>query len=105
MNRVTLTGRIANELELRYTVDQKVILSFGLAVPRDKEKTDFINLIAFSKSAELINAYCKKGDKILISGSIRVSSYETKNSEKRNRTYVVVNQVEFLETRKEKEYE
>lgn len=102
MNRVDLIGRISNDLELRYTQNNKEVLSFSLAVNRDKENTDFIRVATFGNTAKLINDYCKKGDKIAVEGSLRVTNYEDKNGNKRTDCNVLANRIEFLEPKKEK---
>lgn len=101
MNRVDLIGRISNDIELRYTTNNIEVVSFNLAVNRDKDNTDFIKINAFSGTAKLIDSYCKKGDKIAIEGSLRVSSYDDKNGNKRTDYNVLANRVEFLESKKE----
>lgn len=102
MNRVDLIGRISNDLELRYTQNNKEVLSFSLAVNRDKENTDFIRVTTFGNTAKLINDYCKKGDKIAVEGSLRVSNYEDNNGNKRTDYSVLANRIEFLESKKER---
>lgn len=101
MNRVDLIGRISNDIELRYKTNNIEVVSFNLAVNRDKDNTDFIKINAFSGTAKLIDSYCKKGDKIAIEGSLRVSSYNDKNGNKRTDYNVLANRVEFLESKKE----
>ena len=101
MNRIDLIGRISNDIELRYTQNNVEVVSFNLAVNRDKDNTDFIKINAFSGTAKLIDDYCKKGDKIAIEGSLRVSNYEDKNGNKRTDYNVLANRVEFLESKKE----
>lgn len=102
MNRVDLIGRISNDIELRYTQKNVEVVSFNLAVNRDKDNTDFIKINAFSGTAKLINDYCKKGNRIAIEGSLRTSIYEDKNGKKRIDYNVLANRVEFLESKKEK---
>ena len=77
------------------------ILNFGLAVQRDKEVTDFINISAFGKTAQLINKYCKKGDKLLIEGNLRQQNYTDKDGKNRSVTSVNVDKVEFISAKKE----
>ena len=102
MNRVDLIGRIANDLELRYTGNNKEVMSFNLAVNRDKDNTDFIKVATFKNTAKLINDYCKKGDRIAVEGSLRVSNYEDNNGNKRTDYSVLANRIEFLESKKER---
>lgn len=100
MNKIIVSGRICNDLELRYTSNEKEYCSFSLAVPRDKEHTDFIRIATFGGTAKLLHQYCKKGDKILVEGAITTSQYE-KDDVKRTDYSVMANRIEFIETRKE----
>ena len=105
MNRVDLIGRISNDIELRYTQNNVEVVSFNLAVNRDKDNTDFIRINAFSGTAKLIDDYCKKGDRIAVEGTLRTSNYEDKNGNKRIDYNVLANRVEFLESKKEPKQE
>lgn len=110
MNNVVLTGRIAKDLELKYTQNGKAYCRFTLAVDRgmSKEKkqeaeangqptVDFINCVAWGKVAETINRYTAKGKKILVNGSIETGSYTAQDGSKRYTTDVLVNRIEILE--------
>lgn len=104
MNKIIVTGRICNDLELRYTASDKEYCGFSLAVPRDKEHTDFIRVATFGGTAKLINDYCKKGDKILVEGSLTTSQYE-KDGHKVYDVSIMANRIEFLEQRREETQE
>ena len=110
MNTVILMGRIAKDLELRYTQNGKAYCRLTLAVDRgmSKEKkqeveekgqptADFINCVAWNKLAETINRYSGKGKKILVEGSIQTGSYTAEDGSKRYTTDVLVNRAEILE--------
>lgn len=110
MNNVILTGRIAKDLELKYTQNNKIYCRFTLAVDKgmSKEKkqeaeakgqqtADFINCIAWKKTAETLQKYTAKGKKILVYGSIETGSYTAQDGSKRYTTDVLVNRVEILE--------
>ena len=100
MNLVVLTGRLTREPELKYGKSGVAYLKFSLAVNRMKKEdpTDFINCAAFGKTAELIGEYVKKGNQLGVQGRMQVSSYEV-NGEKKNNTEVVVDRIEFLESK------
>lgn len=100
MNRIIASGRICNDLELRYTTSQKEYCGFNLAIPRDKEHTDFIKIATFGGTAKLLHQYCKKGDKILVEGAITSSQYE-KEGIKITDYSIIANRIEFIETKKE----
>jgi single-strand DNA-binding protein len=99
-NLVVLTGRLTAEPDLKYTQSGKTVAKFSLAVGRiKKEETDFINCVAWEKTAELVGQYLGKGSKCLVYGSIRTGSYE-KEGQKIKTFDVWVNTVEFLDNNK-----
>lgn len=109
MNSVSLMGRLTRDPELRYTANtQMAILRFNVAVDRrlSKEKrmeaennnqptADFINCIAFGKTAEIIGQYFGKGNKIAVTGHIQTGSYE-KDGQRIYTTDVVVDSFDFV---------
>lgn len=110
MNNVILTGRIAKDLEIRYTQTGTAYCRLTLAVDRgmSKEKkqeaeakgqptADFINCVAWNKLAETINRYSGKGKKILVEGSIQTGSFTAEDGSKRYTTDILVNRAEILE--------
>lgn len=76
MNNIVLIGRITKDPELKYTNNGKGNTRFTLAVQRNKEETDFINCVAWEKTAENIAEYFKKGSQIAVQGAIRTGNYE-----------------------------
>ena len=100
MNKVMLVGRLTKMPELKEVKDNKVC-EFTLAVNRDKEKADFINCVVWNSQAENLCKYQDKGSLISVFGELRVDSYEIEGN-KRYKTYVMVNNIEFLESKKEK---
>ena len=99
MNNVNLVGRFTKDLELKYSGEGKAILKSSVAVSRTKDVTDFINIVAFGKTAELIAGYHKKGDLIALSGSIWTGSYE-KEGQRVYTFEVCVNQITFVKPAK-----
>ena len=97
MNVVILMGRMTRDPELKYTSGGKAYTSFTLAVQKMKDDAEFIDCIAWEKTAETIAEYFRKGNRILVQGRLSVSSYE-QNGEKRRMTRVVVNSFEFVES-------
>ena len=95
MNISSIIGRLTKETSLSYTPTGTALLKNGVAVRRDKERTDFINIVAFGKTAELIANHFKKGDQIGINGSIITGSYE-KDGKKIFTTDVMVNSITFI---------
>lgn len=108
MNHVILTGRLTKDPEIRYTDSNKAVATFTLAVDdgkgRDGErKAQFIPVVAWEKTAELIDQHFKKGDPLTVIGRITVRNYTTKEGDRRYVTEVVASGIEFPFTRKDKE--
>jgi len=105
MNKVILMGRMTKDPEVRYTDGGASIARFSLAVDRRykqegaEQTADFINCIAFGKTAEFIEKYFYKGSKAVIEGRIQTGSYTNKDGQKVYTTDVVVEQVEFAESK------
>lgn len=99
MNKVILKGRLTREVETRYAQgnEEMAISRISIAVNRKgKDKgADFINCVAFGKSAEFLQKYFTKGQEILISGRIQVNGYTDKDGNKRTSTDVVIEEIEF----------
>ena len=100
MNKIILVGNIANDIELRYTKDNRPVATFHLAVSRIGEGTDFLPIVVWGKLAENVYDYCQKGSKILVEGRVQTRTYDN-NSEKRYITEVLSERIEFL-SKKEK---
>ena len=98
MNVVILIGRLTRDPELKFGQSGKAYSRFSLAVdnPFKKEEPDFINCVAFGKTAELIGEYLRKGKKVAVNGKLQMNRFET-NGEKRTSYDVLVGTVEFLE--------
>ena len=97
-NKVFLTGRVTREWEIRATSNGTTIARNSIAVDSgygDNKRTDFINLTAFGKTAETLEKYGFKGQKMLIEGRIQTGSYE-KDGVKRSTTDIIIDRSEFL---------
>lgn len=104
INLCVLIGRTTRDPELRRTGNGTAVTSFTLAVNRDfktndGQEADFIQCVAWKKTAELLEQYVHKGDKIAVNGSIRTRNYEDSHGRTVYITEVLVNHVEFLETK------
>ena len=105
MNIVILNGRLVRDPELKFGQSGKAYSRFSIAVDRpfqssDKntQTVDFINCVAFGKTAEFIGEYFRKGRKILLNGRLQMSQYESEG--KKITTYVVIaDSVEFGEAK------
>ena len=101
MNKAVLTGRLARDPEVRATKEGLVIARFTLAVDRKKdEKADFFNLTAFGKTGEFVEKYLKKGTKINVIGRLQNDEYTNRDGQKVTSTIIIVDEVEFCESKK-----
>lgn len=102
MNLVVLIGRLTRDPELKFGQSGKAYSRFSLAVDRpfSKGEADFINCVAFGKTAELIGEYLRKGRKVAVNGRLQMNRYEV-NGEKRTSYDVLVESMEFVEGRGE----
>lgn len=100
INKVIYMGRIATELQLRKSSNDKSYIFFNIAVPRkyDKEKTDFINCVAWNKQAESLVKYQNKGNLITVEGS--TETYKKNNI---NMSRCLVENIVFIESKKTSE--
>lgn len=106
MNKWTGIGRLTRDPEVRYTQGDKptAIARYTLAVDRKYKKegeqsADFIPCVAFGKSAEFVEKYCKKGTKLAVVGRIQTGSYTNKDGQKVYTTDVMIEEQEFAESK------
>lgn len=106
MNKVILMGRLTRDPEIRYTQGENAtaIARFNLAVDRKYKRegeptADFISCVAFGKTAEFIEKYCRQGTKLVVEGRIQTGSYTNNDGQKVYTTDVVVENVEFAESK------
>ena len=97
MNIAILMGRLTRDPELKYTSNGKAYTTFTLAVQKTKDEAEFIDCVAWEKTAETIAEHFRKGNKILVQGRLNVSTYE-KDRENRKITRVMVYSFEFVES-------
>ena len=106
MNKVILVGNLTKEPEVRKSQSGKSVARMSIAVNQgygEKQKTDFFNLVAWDKTADLCEKYLNKGSKILVEGRIKNNNYE-KDGAKHYGVDVIVETVEFMD-RKKKDYD
>ena len=106
MNKAALTGRLTKDPTTKYTAgeNQMCITRFTLAVNRrgsknEDQKADFISCVAFGKTGEFAEKYAKKGMKFDIVGHIQTGSYKKENGDTVYTTDVVVEDMEFGESK------
>lgn len=110
INKVFLIGYSCGDPTVRYSGDIGVA-NINLAVRRrsakkddpDKQTTDFIRCVAFGKTAEIVESYVKKGSRISVVGRIQTGSYNNKEGQKVYTTDVVIEELEFLDSKKSDE--
>lgn len=102
MNSVQLIGRLTRDPQVTYKEDRSVAFArFSIAIDRGKDRNgedrgaDFPSIVAFGKTAELVDKYVHKGKLVGITGRIQTGSYE-KDGQKVYTTDVVADRVEFL---------
>jgi single-strand DNA-binding protein len=97
-NRAVLVGRLTRDPEIKYTPQGTQLAKFSLAVDRARQKgeTDFINITAWGKLAEICGQYLSKGKLVLIEGEIRTRSYETQDGQKRSSFEINANSMQML---------
>lgn len=107
MNKTILMGRLTRDPEIRTAAGESgtVIARFTLAVNRrfrrdGEASADFINCVAFGKTAEFIEKYINKGRQICVSGRIQTGSYTNRDGQKIYTTEVVVEEVDFADSRR-----
>lgn len=105
MNNVILMGRLTRDPELKYSQAGKAYCRFTVAINRDfnKDEADFINCLAFGKTAETIAEWLGKGRRIALQGRIQTGNYENKNGDKVNTFEVVADRFEFVDSAKSEE--
>ena len=110
MNKAILMGRLTRDPEVRYSQgqngEQMAIARYTHAVDRktkkagDQQTADFINCVAFGKSAEFAEKYLKQGTKMVVEGHIQTGSYTNKDGQKVYTTDIIVDVQEFAESKK-----
>ena len=101
-NNVNFIGRFTKDPELKKAGDNSVV-NFSLARNRDfskdKDAVDFVDFVAWGKTAETIVKYFKKGNRIGVSGNIQTRTYENRNGAKVKVTEVYVESIEFIDSK------
>ena len=104
MNKVILMGRLAKDVEMRYTQSGKNVATFVLAVerlvgkdaPADTPKADFIPIVAWNKIADVAGNYLRKGRQVLIEGRMQVRNYDAQGGSKRYVTEVITEKIDLI---------
>lgn len=108
MNKVILMGRLTRDPDIKCTQNeqQTAVARFTLAVDRrfkrqgEDQAADFINCVAFGKTAEFVEGYLKQGTKVVGCGRIQTGSYTNKEGQRVYTTDVVIEELEFAESKR-----
>ena len=105
-----LIGNVGQDPELRYTPDGNPVANFSIAVNRRrkvgdefKDETEWFNIVCFSRTAENVNQYLSKGQKVYVEGSFQSNEYVGQDGNQRKSFEVIANDVTFLSTKSEAE--
>ena len=102
INKVILMGRLTRDPEMRHTNSGTPVTTFSIAIDNgygDNKRTDFVNCLAWNKTAEFVTKYFAKGKMIIVIGRITTRSWETQDGKRAYATEVVANEVSFGETK------
>lgn len=106
-NRWVGVGRLTKDVELRFTPQGVAIANFTVAINRTfknangEYEADFINVVAFKKTAENVANYTKKGSLVAVDGRIQTRNYENNEGKRVYVTEIVADSIQFLESKKQ----
>lgn len=107
INKVILMGRLTADPELKTSANNVPVTRFTIAVNRNyqsknsERKTDFIDCVAFNQRAEFLSKYFRKGSAIIAFGSLSVDSWKDKDGNNRVSTRVIVDEIQFGESKRD----
>jgi single-strand DNA-binding protein len=107
INKVTLIGNLGKDPELRYTSSGVAVATFSLATNESwkdqdgnlQDKTQWHNIVAWKKLAEICGEYLKKGAKVYLEGRLQYRTYDDKNGVKKYITEIVLEEMLMLDSR------
>lgn len=103
LNQVIIMGRLTRDPESRTTQSGEDVTSFSVACERDtaKRETDFIDIVAWRKTAEFVQRYFRKGDMIAVSGRLQIREWTDKAGAKRRNAEVVADHAYFAASKRQ----
>ena len=104
INKAILMGRLTRDPELRHTGSGTPVCSFSIVINSgsgENQTTDYINCVAWNKTAEFVSKYFDKGRMIAVIGRIQTRSWEGQDGKKNYATEVVASEVSFGDSKKE----
>ena len=104
VNKCIFIGRLTDDPSVRYMPNGDPVANFSIAVNekyKDKngeqrEKTEYIRIVAYRRTAEIIGQYCKKGDQIYIEGKLQTRKWTDKNGQDHYTTEIIADQMQML---------
>ena len=102
LNKGILMGRLTRDPEMRHTNSGTPVTTFSIAIDNgygDNKRTDFVNCLAWNKTAEFVTKYFAKGKMIIVIGRIATRSWETQDGKRAYATEVIANEVNFGESK------
>lgn len=101
LNKVFLMGRMVRDPEERRTANGKAVTNFTVAVDRDRdrEQTDFIDVVAWNGTAEFVSKYFRKGSMVILSGRLQMRKWEDRDGNTRTSYEVLADQIYFGEAK------
>lgn len=101
LNKVVIIGRFTRDIELKQTQNGKSVMSASIACNRDytsgdHPEADFIDIVAWEKTAEFLSKYFAKGSEVCIEGRLQTRNWEDKDGNKRKSVEIVVEKAHFV---------
>ena len=110
LNHIVLMGRLTRDPELRYTQSQLPVVSFSIACDRDfggrdgaEKQTDFIDIVAWRSTAEIVSKFFTKGSMAVVSGRLQIRDWTDREGNKRRSAEVVADNVYFGDSKRREE--
>ena len=107
LNKAILMGRLTSDPELRSTPQNRTVASFTIACERDfkgpngERQTDFLDIVAWGKTAEFVSRYFTKGQLVAVAGRIQTRTWTDKQENKRKNVEVLAEEVHFAEPKRD----
>jgi single-strand DNA-binding protein len=109
LNKVMVIGNLGRDPEMRYTPSGRPVTTFSVATSRSwkssegerRTETEWFNIVAWGKLAEICNQYLKKGQQVYIEGRLQTRRWEDDDGNKRSSTEVVAREMTMLGDRRE----
>jgi len=107
LNKVMLIGNLGTDPEMRYTANGNAVTTFRMACNRNyvgpdgdrREHTEWFSVVAWNKLAEMCSQFLQKGSRAYVEGRLQTRSWDGPDGQKRYRTEVIANTVQFLDRR------